>query len=231
MEVANAHSPEAEAHIEKAIADFLHEIQHPDPSFEVASHKEQVTVWKSKAVDESGIYKVKFVGRIPFTQDVVLKVMFDNGLRKAWDTVIDYITEVETLPSGKVVLHIATKSPVWGVAARDFVHIRTDRMIKENERLILDVSGKHEKCPEQHGFVRAISYVSGGLFENYQFPDPVTKTLKTGTQYTMVSQVDFAGIIPKMIVNMVASKTVATWFDSLTKACENYVNGQLKPVA
>jgi len=212
------------ARIDKVVGDFLSEVANPASNWETCSVKETVSVWR-RSDDGSGVYMIKIVGKINFPQETVLKVLFDHSLRRAWDTVIETVKEVEELPNKSKVLYIATKSVVWGIAPRDMIHVRTEKTVedKPDALVILDVGlDDHPLCPDRaaQGYVRAYTYVSGGLFE----------PIESGTLYTMVSQVDVKGIIPKMVVNMVSTKATSDWFDSLKKACETYTNGTLKPV-
>jgi len=231
----NASMEERISIIEQTISGFIDEVNTPDPTWELCFEREAVKVWRMKD-DNSGVYKIKFIGKIPHPQVTVLKVLFDHNLRKTWDSVIEDIVEGDELSNGSKVLYIATRSPVWGIAPRDFVHIRSERDPPEHSKtsgkVILDISTVHDESPDRanDGYVRAHTYVSGGLFETLMVPNMKTKELNETVKYTMVTQADVKGIIPKMIVNSVSSSATAAWFDSLTKACENYTNGTLKPL-
>jgi len=89
--------------------------------------------------------------------DIVCKVLFEPSLRRTWDKVIDRVTEIDLLPNGSKVIHIATRSPFpLAVSHRDFVHLRTEKNLDENKskRVILDISTSHPKAPQKDGYVR-----------------------------------------------------------------------------
>jgi len=217
-----------EQEIEKTMEEFLAELKRPDPSWEKCSTTDTLSVYR-KWDETSGIYRIKIIGRIAYKPEVVYTVLFDHGLRRAWDKVIDKIVELEKVENA-VVLHISAVSPVFGIANRDFVHIRSEKLLpKDGGRLILDISTTHPKCPQIEGCIRAETTCSGGLLESTFIPNIKSKTLDCGTLYSMVSHVDLKGIIPKPIVNFVSTRSTADWFESLSKACEQYSKGELIP--
>lgn len=50
----------------------------------------------------------------------------------------------------------------------------------------------------------------------------MTKIDDNTTQYMTVSQADFAGLIPKTVVNYIASSQPQTWFQNLEQACAKF---------
>jgi hypothetical protein len=215
--------------LEKRIEEFLVEAKSKNQDkWEKCNVTDWWTVYRSKDIDESGIYRLKMVGRIPATVDVVHKVLFDHSLRLTWDTVIASIELIETLPNGGSIIYIASKSP-FGVANRDFVHIRSDKTTPKGERIVVDISTLHPKCPEKLDFVRAETIFSAGLLEQTYIPNIETKTLQEGTLYTTITQVDVKGAVPKTIVNLFATQVTSAWFTALSAACAAYNKGELKP--
>jgi hypothetical protein len=81
-----------------------------------------------------------------------------------------------------------------GVSDRDFVHLRQRRRLEKNKAVILDVSTEHEQALEPYAhYIRAHTYVSGGLLEPFEMKDPDTDQTVMGTLYTTITQVDLKG--------------------------------------
>jgi len=217
--------------LKKKIQEFMSEVKTPDhEKWEKSAQTDFFTVYRKKEYDETGMYRIKIVGRIPHTVDVVHKVLFDIQMRVAWDSVLAEIKHVEKQSSGSDILYIAAALP-FGIANRDFVHIRTARDLPKGAKLVVDVSTTHPSCPENLDYVRADTIFSGGILESTFVPNMETKTLQEATLYSMITQVDMKGIIPKTLVNLVVTKATCDWFVTLTEACGKYVKGELKPRA
>jgi len=196
-----------------------------DSSWEFCTMTDKITVWK-KLDEDTGIYQIKFVGMVPSSQDVVEKVLFQNELRTKWDKVIELIEVLEEYPDGDCLLHFQVGG-LFGIGCRDLVHYRTYRELpEENARIILDVSVESDKCPEKSGYTRAHTIVSAGKFQPTKILNKTTKQLEDATLYSMISEVDARGFIPKGLVNMFLPKGTLDWWDSLCVACENEKNGE-----
>jgi len=226
---------ELQAKIDKAIGDFLEQVKKPESDWEKCGSNDRVTVWR-KFEEDSGLYKLKIVGKIPVAPEVVSDVLFNHKMRLAWDTVLESIVELETTPFDATILHITAKSPpMTMVANRDFVHIRTARETNhttsknEKAKVVVDISVEHPQAPEKEGVVRALTLLSGGVLESTLIPNMQTKGLDNGTVYYMISHVDLKGYIPKTIVNLVSATTTLAWFESLSAAAEKHAKGELKP--
>jgi len=218
-------------HVEKKIQEFISEVKTPDhEKWEKCAQTDFFTVWRKKEYDETGLHRLKIVGRIPHTVAVVNKVLFDYELRVAWDTVLATIKHVEKLSNGADILYLAARAP-FGIAARDFVHIRTTKDLPKGMKLVLDVSTTHPSCPENIEYVRAETIFSGGILESTFVPNMETKSLQEATLYSMITQVDIKGIIPKTLINLVVTNATCDWFVKLTDACGKYAKGELKPGA
>lgn len=166
---------------------------------------DKVSVWR-KSDPVTGVWKIKMIGVINAPSEIVQKVLFEHELRKAWDKVIDEIIVLEEATDSSV-LYISTQAP-FGISNRDFVHRRVKKMTKKGP-VILDVSVESEKRPPSPKYIRAHTFFSAGLFE----------TLENGsTKYSMISQVDIKGWLPKMVVNLVTTKATSQWFSDLEEA-------------
>jgi hypothetical protein len=220
--------------VDQKIEEFLTDLKKPDPTWEKCACDDYITFWR-KMDEQTGIYMLKFIGRLPYIPEIVEKVLFDNKLRPSWDTVIEDIKEIQQLDNERVILHILVKSPSFsGVSNRDLVHIRTSREIicnpktGEKGKLVVDISDTETTIPEKEGYVRAQTLMSAGILEPTMIPNLQTKTLQNATLYSMISHVDIKGYVPKAIVNMVSTYSTIEWFKALNKACEMYVKGELK---
>jgi len=220
------------------IEGFIKELKTVDASWLKCNSTEAVSVW-FKSDEKSGIHRVKIIGRIPVPVEVVDKVLFDNQLRIAWDSVLESakeLTEFKEHDNGlkTCFIHFVAKG-AYGVAGRDFVHLRAVKNMEtkgedQPGKLVLDTSTTHIEVKEKEGYVRAHTYFSGGIIEPTLIPNLTTKKLDNGTLYSMISQVDLKGYIPKTIINMVSASTTLEWFQSLARACEAYKQGKLKPL-
>jgi len=207
---------------------FLKELKTPDPQWQQCGSSSNATIWR-KMDDELGIYRLKMVGTILVAPEIVSDVLFKHEFRMSWDTVLEEIREIETTNDGCVLLYISIATPP-GVAYRDLVHIRGTKILPNDAgKVVLDISTTSDKLPEREGYIRAHTIFSGGLLEPTLVPNMKSKTLEAGCKYSMISQLDIKGSIPKMIINMVAAKSTVDWFDSLSKACELHAQGKLVP--
>jgi len=98
--------------IQKAIKQFLQELENSEAEYEKVSHNEHVSIYR-KLDNTIGIYRIKVVGTIPHPVDIVDKVLFDNELRVLWDTIFETMQEVDTLDNGSSVIYIAAKKSTW----------------------------------------------------------------------------------------------------------------------
>jgi hypothetical protein len=211
---------------DKMVETFLKELSDSaDATWEFCTSTERITVWK-KLDEDTGIYQIKFVGMVPSPQEVVEKVLFTNELRTQWDKVIELIEILEEYPDGDCLLHFQVGG-LFGIGCRDLVHYRAYRELPEEKaRIILDLSVESDKCPEKSGYTRAHTIVSAGKFQPTKVLNKSTKQLEDATLYSMISEVDAKGYIPKGLVNMFLPKATLDWWDSLCVACENDKKGQ-----
>jgi len=204
---------------------------------------EKLSIWK-KLDENSGVYCLKLVGCLPFPCEVVQKILFDNSLRMAWDTVLEEVRELQsTLPDGRSLLYISMKTPI-GISYRDFVHLRSNRENVEcgtqGSNAVVDISVDKGVVPEREGYVRGHTFMSGGLFEPIQMdcssssPGDASENANSnatliGCRYSMLSEVDIKGNVPKSLVNAIIAKSTIDWFDSLSNACDLFQQGKLIP--
>jgi len=175
---------------DKKIAEFLQDLKSPDVSWEKCSSGPSCTIFRKKEDDETGIYRLKLIGKILHPAQRVDDVLFRNDLRVIWDKVISEIVEAEALPNGASIMYIASRSPFpLGIAHRDFVHIRTRKEREQDKaRVVLDISTIHQSFPKKNDYVRAETIFSGGVLES-MFCSKLTN--KTTTRRNTV-QYDFS---------------------------------------
>jgi len=222
---------ELNGYVEKLFDEFSKDVRNAkDERWEKCASGPLYAVWRSKQSDDTGIYQLKVVGRIPFAPDVVSSVLFNHDLRMLWDINFTDIRDIDTLVNGSKIVYYAMTSPFPQIVGnRDFLHLRNTKVLDKNQGVIvLDVSTVHTHVPEKEYFIRAETKISGGLLEPTLVPNVQTKLLDQGTLYSCITQVDMKGIIPKSFTNMVASQVTSNWFDSLSKACESHSKGELK---
>jgi len=165
-----------------------------------ASSDGKVQVWDAKSRDSS-INIVKLVAVLSNTDPLVMyDVLHDPDYRKEWD---DNMVEgylIEQLDANNDVGYYSAKAPVALVSARDFVNERSWRVKEDLEYLIMNHSVVHPKLPEQKGFVRANSIMTGYLVRR--------NTTGTGCTLTYITQTDPRGWIPSSLMNQL-TKTYA----------------------
>lgn len=208
-------SPRADSNSQ--IEDFLKELESHDEKWRECHKSEKIQVYRKKD-KVTGIWKIKMIGILSAPPKLIKKALFEHDLRLSWDKVISNIILLESNENYSI-LHILTKSPV-GIANRDFVHKRIEKEIAQGS-VIFDVSVSHDKAPISPDYIRAHTFYSGGLFESVRIQDPKSKKELEGTKYSMLSQVDIKGHIPKMIVNVVSSRATVQWFFDLENASLN----------
>ena len=106
--------------------------------------------------------------------------------------------------------------------------MRREFQDKPTSKIVLDFSTTHEDFPETPDtHVRAITVgrrhskeqMYSGL-KMLERTDP--KTGAKWTKYVTISHIDFAGVIPAMVINMVAGSAPISWFGALQASCAKH---------
>mmetsp|Transcript_391 Transcript_391/g.500 ORF Transcript_391/g.500 Transcript_391/m.500 type:complete len:238 (+) Transcript_391:36-749(+) len=145
--------------------------------------------------------------------ETLYDVLHDHNYRKVWDENMLSGIVIEQMNKTNEVGYYAAKSP-GPISNRDFVNQRCWRALPDKgEWLIINWSVKHHEYPEQKGFVRAISILSGYY---------ITKHSSGGTFFTYVTQTDPKGWIPSWVVNSVTGKFAPRVADTLHEVAQKY---------
>lgn len=165
----------------------------------------------TKTPKDSPLCMVKAFCEIPYPQEIVFKAIWDTDLRRQWDAVFNEFKLIDSHEFDDS-LYYMIKTP-FGITKRDWIQRRTHLLDYPSSGNIIAhfISIDHPDVPPVKGVIRASTIVSGYIFRA-RGPDSCTLTI--------ISQNDIKGLIPKMIVNRVASKAPADWVKSLYKGCE-----------
>jgi len=212
---------------------FLQELRESenDKRWEECTRNSKLTVWRRMDKD-AGLYRLKMVGLLPCSMEVANAVLLDPTLRRAWDKIIMDMTETPLhVTNGgdykTTVVYTSVRAPLT-LTNRDFVVERATRELADkSSRIVFDVSIEHPAHPARKDFIRADTKFSGLLFEPATAPDWDTKLPVAGVAYRTLTLVDTCGDIPKKLVNLLAAKSTADWFDDFSKACKKHIRGTL----
>jgi steroidogenic acute regulatory protein len=174
----------------------------------------------TKNPKDSPLCMVKAFCEVPYPQEVVFQAIWDTSVRRQWDAVFNEFRLVDSHEFHDT-LYYKIKTP-FGFTKRDWVQRRTHLRDYPGPGDIIAhfISIEHPEAPPIKGIIRAQTIVSGYVFRS---SGPNSCSL------TIISQNDIKGLIPKMIVNRVASKSPADWVKSLYKGCELVISLSMKP--
>ena len=110
------------------------------------------------------------------------------------------------------VLYYMIKTP-FGITRRDWLQRRIEiHDYPEAGTIILHfISIEHPGMPPKKGIIRAETIISGYI---------IRPTGENTCTVMIVSQNDIKGLIPKALVNSVASKAPIEWVNSMNKGCK-----------
>jgi hypothetical protein len=165
----------------------------------------------TKNPKDSPLCMVKAFCEVPYPQEIVFKAIWDTNVRRQWDAVFHEFKLIDSQEFHDS-LYYMIKTPL-GITKRDWIQRRTHLRDYPGPGNITAhfVSIDHPEVPPIKGVIRAATLVSGYVFRS---SGPNSCSL------TIISQNDVKGLIPKMIVNRVASKAPADWVKSLYKGCD-----------
>ena len=164
-----------------------------------------------RKVENSPICMIKAFCDVKYSAMTVYTAIWDTSIRRQWDAVFNEFRLIESLPDYEV-LYYMIKTP-FGITKRDWLQRRTEiHDFPEPGTIILHfISMDHPGMPPKKGVIRAETLISG-----YIIRPTGEKTCKV----MIVSQNDIKGLIPKAIVNSVASRAPADWVDSMNRGCK-----------
>jgi len=213
------------AEMETCVAEFLKELEETiSEGWKMSVEKKNLVVAR-KRTPNTDVYRLRMVGQLPFSLEIVDTVLNNTPVRLKWDKGVTAIDTLEQLESGLEILYFSTNAPP-GISNRDFVHVRIQTHNADTgTKIILDKSVTHPAKSKIKGYIRANTIFSGLVLTRKQVQEG--GRIIEVTQYAAISQVDVAGDIPKLIINAVTAKATADWFENLEKACIAYTSGKL----
>lgn len=196
--------------------DQLYKHDASDKRWDQAVNQQKIKVYK-KTSEDSPIVLVKAYANI---MDVPLRVVMyhirDIKLRVKWDTTFLEYRIIEKDVNGCEMIYCMMKAP-FPLSNRDFLQWRrTEYDPEKNLFKMMLRSASHPEHPEKKDFIRAETLISGYIVEQHP-QDP------NSTKVFIVAQTDVKGMIPKWLVNAVASKAPVQWTDNLRKQCLNFM--------
>lgn len=180
-----------------------------DKVWKLVVNKPETKVYQRKAGD-SPICMIKAFCDVSFSSRTVYTAIWDTNIRRQWDSVFNEFRLIESLPDYEV-LYYMIKTP-FGITKRDWLQRRVEiHDYPEPGTIILHfISMEHPGMPHKKGVIRAETLISGYV---------IRPTSENTCTVMIVSQNDIKGLIPKMLVNSVASKAPADWVNSMNKGC------------
>jgi hypothetical protein len=176
----------------------------------------------TKCTKDSPINILKLVAEVPLPMNSIYNVLHDPEYRKTWDENMIEGFLIEKLDAYNDVGYYAAKSPVWTISNRDFCNIRSwYTPPDDSERVIINHSVPHPKCPEKKGFVRANSILTGYWLR--PFPGDDSKTI-----LIYMTRTDPGGWIPAWVVNSTASTFAPKIIENITRVSEKYDDWKAK---
>lgn len=164
-----------------------------------------------RRAENSPICMIKAFCDVHFSAMTVYSAIWDTAIRRQWDSVFNEFRLIDSQPDHEV-LYYMIKTP-FGITKRDWLQRRVEiHDFPEPGTIILHfISCDHPLMPPKKGVIRAETLISGYIIRP---SGPNTCTVM------IVSQNDIKGLIPKAIVNSVASKAPADWVNSMNKGCK-----------
>ena len=104
------------------------------------------------------------------------------------------------------------KTP-FGITRRDWLQQRIEiHDYPEPGTIVLHfVSTEHPEMPPKKGIIRAETIISGYI---------IRPTTEKTCNVTIISQNDIKGLIPRALVNSIASKAPVDWVNNMNKGCK-----------
>lgn len=152
--------------------------------------------------------------------ETLYDVLHDHEYRKTWDERMIQGYVVEMLGKGIEIGYYAAKMPI-GITNRDFVNMRSWKASpKRGEWIIFNHSVKHKNAPEQKGFVRAVSILTGYYLKKIEG--------KPGVQFIYYAQSDPKGWIPSWVMNTVGTSVAPKIISLMRDAAGKYADWKAK---
>ena len=179
--------------------------------------KDNSLVWDKRVKGEPMVV-IKAFTTIDCPPAVLWDVLHDPLYRIEWDDArLEGYLVTQLTPNCDIGYYGAkAQKPVYN---RDFLNQRAWYSAGDGEYVIMSTSVPHARCPDQKGFVRAVSKISGYLVRPWG----------NGCSLTYISNADPKGWIPTTFVNMLVSKFSPAMLEKIRKAAigwESWKNTQ-----
>ena len=146
--------------------------------------------------------------------ETLFNCLHDANYRKVWDDKMIAGYNICQLDARNDIGYYAVK-PHWMISKRDFCNMRSWMEFTNGEYIIMNHSVSHADCPEQKGFERAHSILTG----YYMKPMPAG-----GTKLIFISHSDPKGYIPAWLVNNFVSSFTPTIMANLHDCALKYAD-------
>ena len=177
--------------------------------------KDSTTVWM-KEVPGNTVKMLKVHTTFENVEPHVLYAMFEDGsYRHVWDEAMlsdDVICKIEEGNSD--IVYYAMKCPA-PLRNRDFVAQRCWKKNSNDEYIVFNHSVAHEQYPPSRQFIRGLSFVTGYI---------IRKSENGGSFFSYLTHSDPRGMVPKWLLNIVASKISPRIVLKMAKAAEDYLD-------
>ncbi|KEG13185.1 hypothetical protein DQ04_01161030 [Trypanosoma grayi] len=191
------------------------------------SHHNDVITW-SKKIPGEPMRIIKVFGVFPDVLPGTLYDMLQDAVfREIWDDVRIEAFRIVKLDENNDIGYYAAKSPVPGVANRDFVNQRAWINAGNDEYVIFNTTVPHHDVPTDYlkkkkisneSTVRAVSKITGYLIRPW-----TDGSGKRGSCLTYITQCDPAGWIPAMVTNLISTKFAPTTIKNVRVAAAQFV--------
>jgi hypothetical protein len=181
-----------------------------EKTWRLVVNKPETKCYQRKA-ENSPICMIKAFCDVNYSAKTVYTAIWNTDIRRQWDAVFNEFRLIDTQPFYEV-LYYMIKTP-FGITKRDWLQRRIEiHDFPEPNTIILHfISMEHPLMPPKKGIIRAETLISGYI---------IRPTGENTCKVMIVSQNDIKGLIPKAIVNSVASKAPADWVNSMNKGCK-----------
>ncbi|ORC88521.1 uncharacterized protein TM35_000161590 [Trypanosoma theileri] len=190
------------------------------------NRKNEVITWNKKISGEP-MRVIKVFGVFPDIQPQTLYDMLQDAIfREVWDNFRIDAFRIVKLDENNDIGYYAAKSPVPGVANRDFVNQRAWINAGNDEYVIFNTSVPHRDVPLDYlkakkissdSVVRAISKITGYLVRPW-----TDENGKKGSCLTYITQCDPAGWIPTPVTNFISTKFAPNTIRTVEEAAKQF---------
>jgi len=141
-------------------------------------------------------------------QDVIVRLLRDDGRLSEYDIYFDYLTPLTVIDEDRTTINIRRVccKPVWPTAPRDFVVCTTWSEAEDGSTLICTRSVPDDVFECQKGYVRGQIMISGYRVQpvgTLPPDDPLFDATpgRTACKVTLTVHIDLGGLVPSILLN------------------------------